>query len=100
MISTGVSGLDEMLGSGIPRGSKALYSLEPGVNGQLFMISTLSCALAKGLSCLVILPNTTVDAFRNDAARLYGARLDLVSKPVAFIDAIDRERIQKSTRSD
>jgi signal recognition particle receptor subunit beta len=100
MISTGVSGLDEMLGSGIPRGSKALYSLEPGVNGQLFMISTLSCALARGLSCLVILPNTTVDAFRNDAATMYGARLDLVSKPVAFIDAIDRERIQKSTMSD
>jgi uncharacterized protein len=96
MISTGVNGLDEMLGSGIPQGSRALYSLEPGVNGQLFMISTLSCALAKGLSCLVILPNTTVDAFRNDAATLYGARLDLVSKPVAFIDAIDRERIQKS----
>jgi uncharacterized protein len=99
MISTGVSGLDEMLGSGIPRGSKALYSLEPGVNGQLFMISTLSCALARGLSCLVILPNTTVDAFRNDASTLYGARLDLISKPVVFIDAIDRERIQKSTTS-
>jgi uncharacterized protein len=100
MISTGVSGLDEMLGSGIPRGSKDLYSLEPGVNGQLFMISTLSCALARGLSCLVILPNMTVDAFRNDAATMYGARLDLVSKPVVFIDAIDRERIQKRARSD
>jgi signal recognition particle receptor subunit beta len=99
MISTGVSGLDEMLGSGIPRGSRALYSLEPGVNGQLFMISTLSCALARGLSCLVILPNTTVDAFRNDAARMYGARLDLISRPVAFIDTIDRERIQKSSKS-
>jgi len=100
MISTGVSGLDEMLGSGIPKGSKALYSLEPGVNGQLFMISTLSCALARGLSCLIILPNMTVDAFRNDAAALFGARLNLASKPVVFIDSIDRERIQKSTTSD
>ena len=99
MISTGVSGLDEMLGSGIPRGSKALYSLEPGVNGQLFMISTLSCALARKLSCLVILPNTTVDAFRNDAAKMYGARLDLACGPVTFIDAIDRERIQKGSSS-
>jgi len=99
MISTGVSGLDEMLGSGIPKGSRALYSLEPGVDGQLFMISTLSCALAKKLSCLVILPNTTVDAFRNDAAKMYGARLDLASGPVTFIDAIDRERIQKSSQS-
>lgn len=100
MISTGVSGLDEMLGNGIPRGSKVLYSLEPGVNGQLFMVSTLSCALERGLSCLVILPNMTVDAFRNDAATLYGARLDLVSKQVFFIDAIDRERIQKNATSD
>ncbi|MDD4138380.1 MAG: GTP-binding protein, partial [Methanoregula sp.] len=100
MISTGVSGLDEMLGTGIPRGSKVLYSLQPGVNGQLFMISTLSSALDRGLSCLVILPNTTVDAFRNDAATMYGAQLDLGSKPVVFIDAIDRERIQKSATSD
>ena len=99
MISTGVSGLDEMIGSGIPRGSRVLYSLEPGVDGQLFMLSSLSCALAKGLSCLVILPNTTVDAFRNDAAKMYGARLDLVSGPVTFMDAIDRERIQKTASS-
>jgi hypothetical protein len=100
MISTGVSGLDEMLGSGIPRGSRVLYSLEPGVDGQLFMLSSLSCALAKGLSCLVILPHTTVDAFRNDAEKMYGARLNLASGPVVFMDAIDRERIQKTSRSD
>jgi len=100
MISTGVSGLDEMLGSGIPRGSRVLYSLEPGVDGQLFMLSSLSCALAKGLSCLVILPHTTVDAFRNDATKMYGAQLDLVSGPVVFMDAIDRERIQKTSRSE
>ncbi|MFA6332304.1 MAG: ADP-ribosylation factor-like protein [Methanoregula sp.] len=99
MISTGVNGLDEMLGSGIPQGSRVLYSLEPGVNGQLFMISTLSCALARGHSCLVIFPNTTVEAYRNDAARMYGARLDLASGPVTFMDAIDRERIDKSARS-
>jgi len=100
MISTGVLGLDEMLGRGIPRGSRVLYSMEPGVDGQLFMLSSLSCALAQGLSCLVILPNTTVDAFRNDAAKMYGARMDLVSGPVVFMDAIDRERIQKTSRSE
>lgn len=99
MISTGVSGLDEMIGSGIPKGSRVLYSLEPGVDGQLFMISTLSCALAKKLSCLVILPNTTVDAFRNDAVKMYGARLDLAAGHVTFFDAIDWERIQKCSRS-
>jgi uncharacterized protein len=100
MISTGVSGMDEMLGAGIPRGSRVVFSLEPGVDGQLFMISTLSSALAKGLSCLLILPNTTMDAFTNDAEKQYGACLGLAAKPVAFIDAIDRERIQKSARSD
>jgi hypothetical protein len=100
MISTGVTGLDEMLGSGIPRGSRVLYSLEPGVDGQLFMLSSLSCALAKGLSCLVILPHTTVDAFRNDATKMYGSRLNLASVSVVFMDAIDRERIQKTARSD
>jgi small GTP-binding protein len=99
MISTGVNGLDEILGGGIPRGSKVLYSLEPGVDGQLFMISSLSCSLAKGLSCMVILPNATVDAFRNDAITKCGSRLDLTKGPVFFLDAIDRERIQKCART-
>jgi small GTP-binding protein len=99
MISTGVSGLDELLGSGIPRGSRVLYSLEPGVDGQLFMISALNCALTKGRSCLVILPNTTVDAFHSDAVAKCGTRLDTKLKKIAFIDAIDRERIQKSART-
>jgi uncharacterized protein len=99
MISTGVSGLDELLGSGIPRGSKVLYSLEPGVDGQLFMISALNCALSKGRSCLVIIPNATVDAFHSDAVAKCGTRLDTKLKNIAFLDAIDRERIQKSART-
>ena len=101
MIPTGVNGLDELLGSGIPRGSRVLYSLDPGVDGQLFMISALSCALANGRSCLVILPNTTVDAFQSDAIAKCGANLDtrLRDTNVVFIDAIDRERIQKSART-
>lgn len=100
MISTGVTGLDELLGKGIPRGSRVLYSLEPGVDGQLFMISSLSCSLAKGLSCMVILPHATVDAFRNDAVAKCGSKLDLKKTgSVVFIDAIDRERIQKSAKT-
>lgn len=101
MISTGVTGLDELLGSGIPRGSRVIYSLEPGVDGQLFMISALSCALAKGRSCLLILPNATVDAFHSDAVSKCGVKLDLKLKNsrVAFIDAVDRERIQKGSKT-
>ncbi len=36
MISTGMYGIDDMLAGGIPEGSRVLYSLEPGVDGQLF----------------------------------------------------------------
>jgi len=99
MISTGMNALDEMLGGGIPGGSRVLYSMEPGVNGQLFMISTLAAALAKGLTCLVILPNTTVSAFRHDAITLQGDKKTLCSDNLVFIDAIDRERIQKGAVS-
>lgn len=97
MISTGMAGIDDMLGGGIPRGSKVLYSMEPGVNGQLFMISTIYEALEKDLSCLVILPHTTVDAFLHDAANMRGNVLDITGKKIAFIDMIDRERIQRSS---
>jgi signal recognition particle receptor subunit beta len=96
MISTGMAGIDEMLGGGIPRGSKVLYSMEPGVNGQLFMISTIYDALAKDRSCLIILPHTTVDAFLHDAANMRGTMLPTIEKKIAFIDMIDRERIQRS----
>ena len=99
MISTGINGLDEMLGGGIPQGSRVLYSMEPGVNGQLFMVSTLCSALASGLSCLVILPHTTVDAFLHDVVAMRAGSVELSSEHITFIDAIDRERIQKSTRS-
>jgi len=99
MISTGMNALDEMLGGGIPGGSRVLYSMEPGVDGQLFMISTLAEALRKGLTCLVIMPNTTVDAFRHDAISLRGDQKALSSGKMVFIDAIDRERIQKGAAS-
>jgi len=100
MISTGVDGLDAMLGEGIPLGSHVLYSLDPGVDGQLFMISSLASSLKRGLSCLVILPGTTVDAFRNDVVARSVDIPDL-EKPrqILFLDGIDRERIQKGAKT-
>jgi small GTP-binding protein len=98
MISTGINGVDEMLGGGIPRGSRALYSMEPGVDGQLFMISALARACEQGLSCLVILPHTTVDAFLHDVAAMREEELNLSSKTVVFFDTIDRERIQRTVK--
>jgi hypothetical protein len=98
MISTGIVGIDEMLGGGIPNGSWILYSLEPGVDGQLFMISTLFSALRKGLSCLVVLPHTTFDVFKHDAAEKRGCSLEIFKKKVVYLDAADRERIQKNSK--
>jgi signal recognition particle receptor subunit beta len=99
MISTGISGIDEMLGGGIPEGSRVLYCLEPGVDGQLFMISALFAAISKELPCLVVLPHTTFDVFKHEAATKRGCTLAAFDKNVKFIDAIDRERIEKSSRS-
>lgn len=94
-----MNGVDDMIGGGIPKGSRVLYSMEPGVNGQLFMISSLCRAIAKDLSCLVILPHTTVEAFSNDVRAMKAGLIDLSSEKIVFIDAIDRERIQKNSNS-
>ena len=94
-----MNGVDDMIGGGIPKGSRVLYSMEPGVNGQLFMISSLCRAIAKDLSCLVILPHTTVEAFSNDVREMKAGLIDLSSEKIVFIDAIDRERIQKNSNS-
>ncbi len=97
MISTGMYGIDDMLGGGIPEGSRVLYSLEPGVDGQLFTISTLSATLEKGQSCLVIIPHTTVDAFLHDISQLLGKPVQAKDYRLVFLDSVDRERIQRST---
>jgi len=96
MIPTGIFGLDEILGGGIPDGSKAVFSMEPGVNGQLFTISVLACALARGQSCLVITPNTSQEAFLHDAARLRTRKLEYAQGQLHFIDADERNQIRRS----
>jgi len=95
MISTGMYGIDDMLGGGIPKGSRVLYSLDPGVDGQLFMISTLYEALEQKKSCLVIIPHTTVEAFLHDVEQLRGHRIRPEEHTIAFIDCVDRERIMR-----
>jgi signal recognition particle receptor subunit beta len=88
-------GIDDMVGGGIPEGSRVLYSLEPGVDGQLFMISTLYAALEMGHSCLVIIPHTTVDAFLHDVAQIREKTLSTKENKIVFLDSVDRERIQR-----
>lgn len=97
MISTGMSGIDDLLGGGIREGSRVLYSLEPGVDGQLFTLASLYEAQRQGLSCLVVIPQTTVDAFIHDAAQLTGQLLDLSRHKLVFFDSVDRERMLRRT---
>jgi signal recognition particle receptor subunit beta len=99
MISSGVSLIDEMLGGGIPEGSRVLYSMEPGADGQLFIVSSFLAAISRNTPCLVILPNTTVEAFLHDAAVMHGGPVDAATGNVVFMDAVDRERIQKISKS-
>jgi len=95
MISTGMYGIDDMLGGGIPDGSRVLYSLDPGVDGQLFTISTLYEALEQKKSCLVIIPHTTVEAFLHDVEQLRGHRIRPEEHAIAFIDCTVREQIKR-----
>jgi signal recognition particle receptor subunit beta len=97
MIHTGISGIDEMLGGGIPEGSRVLYSMEPGVDGQLFMISTLYSALLERRRCLIIIPYTTSDIFINDVIGMKGGETAVFDKSAVFLDSRDRQRIKKSS---
>ncbi|WP_292369773.1 GTP-binding protein [Methanoregula sp. UBA64] len=95
MISTGMYGIDDMLGGGIPDGSRVLYSLDPGVDGQLFMISTLYEALEQKKTCLVIIPHTTVEAFLHEVEHLRGHKIRPEEQGITFLDSSDRERIRR-----
>ncbi len=59
MISSGIHGVDDMLGGGIPGGSRVLHSMEPGADGQLFMVPTFLSAPAPGLSFSLAAPGDT-----------------------------------------
>lgn len=99
MISSGISLIDDILGGGISGGSRVLYSMEPGADGQLFLVSSFLSAFNSEIPCLVILPNTTVEAFLHDAAAVQGGPVDATSGNVVFMDAVDRERIQRTGRT-
>jgi len=88
-----------MLGGGIPRGSRVLYSMEPGADGQLFIVSAFLSAVDRKIPCLVVLPNTTVEAFLHDAAVLHGSAIDLSGATAVFMDSVDRERIQRAGKT-
>lgn len=95
MIHTGISGIDDMLGGGIPDGSRTLYSMEPGVDGQLFMVSTLNAALSEGKKSLIIVPYATTPVFLQDFSAMMGETAESLAEKVHFIDSAERVRIIK-----
>lgn len=84
-----------MLEGGIPEGSRVLYSMEPGVDGQLFMASTLNAAISEGKRCLVIVPYASTQAFLHDIAGMTGADPAAIAAGATFLDSTDRFRILK-----
>ena len=96
MIRTGITGIDEMLGSGIPRGSRVLFSLEPGVDARLFMYSTLTNSLSQGLRCMIVNPLATEEVFRNDLLEAKGVDIDSFGDYAVILDSRERERINKA----
>jgi hypothetical protein len=95
MIRTGIAGIDEMLGSGIPRGTRVLYSMEPGVDGRLFMMSTLEAALSMGRRCLVVVPTSTSGAFKCELLEVKGLSLESRKDSVTIIDIASRDDINR-----
>ncbi|HUU76120.1 MAG TPA: ADP-ribosylation factor-like protein [Methanoregulaceae archaeon] len=96
MIRTGITGIDEILGSGIPKRSRILYSMEPGVDGRLFMITTFHEALTSGLRCLVITPTSTADVFREEIISVKGMDIDNFGEHILILDSTERERINNN----
>jgi small GTP-binding protein len=97
MIYTGITALDEMIGGGIPRGKRVLFSLAPGVEGQQFMFSALKSAHRMGKRCLVIVPCTTAYAVRAElSATPYGMETD---EQLILLDAGAFEEIEANSRT-
>jgi len=96
MLRTAISGIDEMLGAGIPNGSKVLISMDPGVDGGLFMATTLVDALSRGRSCLVVVPTSTSDAFKEEIRSTKGIDIYSLSGQIITLDSLTREDIRKN----
>jgi len=102
MIRTGILGIDEMLGSGIPKGSRVIFSLEPGVDGRPFIFRILRTVLSGGKNVLVIAPPATEKAFLSDFSRMMDASPGMGPGKMVILDSSVRERINtrlKGSRS-
>lgn len=86
MIYTGIYALDNSLG-GIPRGSRVIFSLEPEVEGQLFLLNALKSALHLRRNCLVIIPHTTTEIYSAEVSHSQAVNPAEYSDIISFIDS-------------
>lgn len=97
MIYTGIAALDEMIGGGVPRGKRVIFSLAPGVEGQQFMFSALRSAHRMGKRSLVVVPHTSAEAFLSDlSATPYRVPAD---ERLVLLDTRDFEEIEARSRT-
>ncbi|MDH7509632.1 MAG: GTP-binding protein [Methanolinea sp.] len=93
MIRTGIPGIDEMLGSGIPRGSRVIFSLETGVDGRPFFFRILRTVLSAGKNALIIAPQATERAFLSDFSQMMNTDPGMEPGKIVILDSSVRERI-------
>jgi len=93
MIRTGITGIDEMLGSGIPRGTRVVFSLEPGVEGRLFTYRTLATVLREKKKVLIVSPHSTMRAFCSEFSGLLNMQIPVRDGGAVILDSTMRETI-------
>ena len=98
MIRTGTAGLDEMLGSGIPRGTRVVFSLEPGAEGRLFLYRTIATALLAKKKILVVAPHATGPAFCSEFSGLLDLQDPVICASAVVLDSTVREAVNSRNK--
>jgi len=93
MITTGIHVVDDALG-GIRDGSDVCIIMEPGVEGTLFLINTFISALAGGRTCLLVIPHTRMDIFRQEIFSLTGTDCTEAGGELLVLDGADWDAIE------
>jgi len=93
MIRTGITGIDEMLGSGIPRGTRVVFSLEPGVEGRMFMMRTIASALSEKKNVCILSPHCTGRVFISECMEILEIDILKLGGKAVILDSTVRESI-------
>lgn len=102
MIRTGITGIDEMLGSGIPKGTRVVFSLEPGVEGRMFMFRTVATVLQERKNVLIVAPHCTGRVLISECSELLNIDISGLEGEVHILDSTVRDTInsrEKKTNS-